>query len=127
MLSDRGPKAYKADMCDSNPYPDYPEQVEKLDFLNHADKRMGTALRMLSKEERLGSTGRGCLTEAKSDSLQNFNRGGILDNIPNIDKMRTATWSILYHSMSTGEQPRHEHCLGPESRCFHQRALAADQ
>lgn len=122
MLSDGDSAAYKA-VCTLDPY--NPQTIDKLECVNHAHKRMGTALRKLTKEQRLGGRGVGRLTENKCDSLQNFYRGAILDNIPNVDKMRSAVWAGLYHSMSTDEEPQHRHCpTGPESRCFYQKALA---
>lgn len=53
MLSDGDSSAYHP-VCESNPYPDYPHQIEKLDSINHAHKRMGTALQKLAKEQKLG-------------------------------------------------------------------------
>ena len=124
MLSDGDSSAYRA-VCESNPYPDYPHQIKKLDCMNHAHKRMGTALRKLAKEQRLGGRGVGRLTENKCDSLQNFYRGAILDNLPNVDKIKSAVWAGLWHSMSTDEEPHHRQCPeGPDSRCFYQKALA---
>jgi len=122
MLSDGDSTAYKT-VCDLNPY--NPQQVKKLECVNHAHKRMGTALRKLTKEHRLGGRGVGRLTEKKCDSLQNFYRGAILDNIPDVEKMRNAVWASLYHSMSTDDAPHHRQCPeGMESRCFYQKALA---
>ena len=113
MLSDGDSTAYMA-VCDLNPY--NPQQVNKLECVNHAHKQMGTALRKLAKENRLGGRGIGCLTEWKCDSLQNFYRGAILDNIPDVEKMRNAVWASLYHSMSTDEEPHHRQCpQGTES------------
>ncbi|XP_076455485.1 uncharacterized protein LOC143290080 [Babylonia areolata] len=124
MLSDGDSSAYQA-VCNANPYPDYLHNIQKLDCLNHAHKRMGTALRKLAETGRLGGRGVGRLTKNKCDSLQNFYRGAIMDNLPNVDKMKAAIWSTLWHSMSTDEQPRHMQCpTGPDSRCFYQKALA---
>ncbi|KAK0049761.1 hypothetical protein Bpfe_020782 [Biomphalaria pfeifferi] len=87
MLSDGDSSAFKA-VLESKPYAD--KAVTKLDCINHAHKRMGTALRKLAKESHLGGRGVGRLTEKKCDSLQNFYRGAIIDNIPNVSKMRNA-------------------------------------
>ena len=122
MLSDGDSAAYKA-VCDIAPYGE--KVINKLECVNHAHKRMGTALRKLAKEERLGRRGVGRLTENKCDSLQNFYRGAILNNIPNIDKMRSAVWASLFHSMSTDASPQHQRCPeGVDSKCFYQKALA---
>ena len=104
-------------MCDIAPYG---EVINKLECVNHAHKRMGTALRELAKEERVGRRGVGRLMENKCSSLQNFYQGAIL----NIDKMRSAVWASLFHSMSTDASPQHQQCPeGVDSKCFYQKAL----
>ena len=123
MLSDGDSTAFKA-VTDLAPYgPDL--KIEKLECINHVDKRMGKALRKLSEEKRLGGNGKGKLTKAKCKNLQNYYRGAIISNIPNINKMRCAVWASLFHSMSTDDAPQHERCpKGNDSWCFHQVALA---
>ena len=122
MLSDGDSSAYNA-VCGEKPYGD--KKIDKLECVNHAHKRMGTALRKLTKEERLGGRGVGRLTDAKCESLQNFYRGAIIDNCPNVEAMRNAVWAGLWHSMSTEEEPQHRQCpVGENSWCFYQQALA---
>ena len=122
MLSDGDSAAFKA-VKDSHCYGDV--VIEKLECINHAHKRMGTALRKLTKEERLGGRGKGRLTEAKCKDLQNFYRGAILDHQDSAEDMRNAIWSALWHSMSSDEEPHHQQCpKGVESWCFYQKALA---
>ena len=87
VLSDGDSTACKA-VCDLNP--SNPQLVSELGCVNHAHKRMGTALRKLAEENGLGGRGIGRLTEWKHDSLRNFHRGAVLDNIPNVEKMRNA-------------------------------------
>ena len=111
MLSDGDSVAYKA-VCDIAPYVE--KVINKLQCVNHAHKRMGIALRKLAKEERLGRRGVGRLTENKCNSLQIFYRGAIV-NIPNIDKMRSAAWASLFHSMSTDASPQHQRYPGVDS------------
>ena len=106
MLSDGDSVAYKA-VCDIAPYGE--KVINKLECMNHDHKHMRTALRKLAKEERLGRRGAGRLMENKCDSLQNLYRGAILNNIPNIDKMRSAVWASLFRSMSTDASP-HQQC-----------------
>ncbi|XP_070202967.1 uncharacterized protein [Littorina saxatilis] len=123
MLCDGDSSAFKA-VVELDPYPGV--QVEKLDCVNHAHKRMGTALRKLAKDERLGGKGVGRLTEGKCDSLQNYYRGAIVNNLDNIDRMRSSVWSTLFHSMSTDERPYHYRCpTSPDTWCFYQKALIA--
>ena len=85
MLSDGNSAAYKA-VCDMAPYGT--KTVSMLECMNHAHKRKGTALRKLARKEWFGGRDVSRLTENKCDSLQNFYRGAILDNLPNINKMR---------------------------------------
>ena len=122
MLSDGDPAPYKA-VCGTAPYGK--KVINKPECVNHVHKRTGTALWKLAKEEQLGCRGVGRLTENKCNSLQNFYRGAILNNIPNIDKMRSAVWASLFHSMSTDASPQHQRCpKGVDSKCFYQKALA---
>ena len=53
----------------------------------------------LAKEQRLGGCRVGRLTENKCDSLQNFYRGAILDNLPNVNKTKSV-WAGLWHSIN---------------------------
>ena len=63
MLSDGDSSSFKA-VTDLAPYgPNV--KIEKLECINHVDKRMGKVLRKLSEEKRLGGKGRGKLTKAK--------------------------------------------------------------
>ncbi len=118
MLSDGDSTAYKA-VVELKPYKDIP--IEKLECINHAHKRMGTALRKLSKEQRLGGKGKGRLTAAKCKHLQNYYRGAILDNVGNMEKMKCAIWSGLFHSMSTDSSPHHTRCSA--SWCWYAKAV----
>ena len=43
MLSDGDSSAYHP-VCESNPYPDYPHQIKRLDCINNAQKHMGTVM-----------------------------------------------------------------------------------
>ena len=126
MLSDGDSSAYRA-VCDSQPYgPDV--VIEKLECINHAHKRMGTALRKLAKTEHLGGRGVGRLTEKKCDNLQNFYRGAVLGHLASVQQMRSAVWASFFHCISTDELPKHERCPeGADSSCFYQRALAAGE
>ena len=83
ILSDGDSTAHKA-VLQSQPYEEE-VVVSKLECINHAHKRMGTALRKLAKEEHLGGRGKGALTEKKCDALQNFYCGAILDNLGDVE------------------------------------------
>lgn len=115
MLSDGDSNAFRA-VSNLNLYP-----VEKLECVNHAHKRMGTALRKLAKQERLGGNGYGRLTIAKCNNLQNYYRGAILDNLENVEKMKVAIWATFFHCISTDNEPHHTNCN--PSWCFYQKAV----
>ena len=125
MLSDGDSTAFKA-VQKMQPYGD-DIQLSKLECVNHAHKRMGTALRKLAKAEKLGGQGSGRLTLDKCNRLQSYYRNAIQNNLGNIDDMKSAVWATLHHSMSTDAQPQHEYCPKDiNSWCFYQAALAAD-
>ncbi|KAL8561275.1 hypothetical protein ACOMHN_047130 [Nucella lapillus] len=118
MLSDGDSVAYKA-VKDANLY-----QVEKLECLNHCDKRMGTALRKKAKECKLGGR-HGALTANACSILQSYYRNAITHNLGDAAKMREAVWATFYHCSSTDGHPQHQHCpQGPDSWCFFNKAIA---
>ncbi|KAK7881448.1 hypothetical protein WMY93_029857 [Mugilogobius chulae] len=138
MLSDGDSSAFK-EVVASNPYPGY--TVEKLECINPAHKRMGTALRKISTESRLGGKGLGKLKALKCKALQNFYRGAIINNSGCLDKMKTEIWAGLLHNMSTDERPLHTRCspawcwyrqaeesgLPPESHKHHNKNFLAHE
>ncbi|CAM4622574.1 unnamed protein product [Leuciscus chuanchicus] len=93
MLSDGDSAAFR-EVVSLNPYPGH--EVVKLECINHAHKRMGTALRKLSAERKLGGKGLGKFMAKKCKTLQN------------------------YYSMSCDEVPLHTRCN--LSWCWHRRA-----
>lgn len=118
MLSDGDSTAYNV-VVGLDPYPGV--EITKLECINHAHKRMGTALRKLSAEKHLGGRGVGKLTEQKCKSLQNYYRGAIVKNLSDIDSMKNAIWAGLLHSMSTDETPFHTRCS--PSWCWYLQAM----
>lgn len=125
MLSDGDSVAHKA-VNDADFYGGV--QIDKLECLNHCDKRMGTALRKRAKEGKLGGKRRGALTANTCTTLQSYYRNAIANNLGNTDEMRKAIWASLLHCMSTDEEPHHLRCPdGPDSWCFYNRALAAGE
>ncbi|KAJ8389226.1 hypothetical protein AAFF_G00122460 [Aldrovandia affinis] len=117
MLSDGDSAAFR-EVVALNPYPGI--IVEKLECINHTHKRMGTALRKLSSQGKLGGKGVGKLTSKKCKSLQNYYRGAILNNQKSIDGMKAAIWAGLLHSMSSDENPMHTRCS--PSWCWYRKA-----
>ena len=70
MLSDGDSTAFKA-VQKMEPYGD-DIQLTKLECVNQAHKRMGTALRKLAKAEKLGGQCTGRLTLDKCNRLQSY-------------------------------------------------------
>jgi len=89
MLSD-GDRAAFRQVVSLNPYPGH--EVVKLECINHAHKRMGTALHKLSAEHKLGGKGLGKLTANKCKTSQNHYRGAILNNQGSLEKMKNEIW-----------------------------------
>ena len=87
MLSDGDSTVYNT-VVKLDPYPGI--EIGKLECINHAHKRMGTALRKLSSEKHFGARGVGKLTAQKCKSLQNYHRGEILKNQGDIEGMKNA-------------------------------------
>ena len=121
MLSDGYSTAFKA-VQDMKPYVD--TELTKLECINHAHKRMGTALRKLAKTEKLGGRRAGRLTMDKCNILQSYHRNAIQENLGNVDEMKNAVLATLRHSMSTDTLPSHECCpKGSDSWCFYRHWL----
>lgn len=108
-------------------------QVEKHDCVGHVQKRMGSRLRKKKKEgcynasmkKRISLGGKGRLTEAVIDSLQNYYGKAIRGNVHDVNKMNKAVWAIYYHTISTDSKPQHSYCpTGTESWCkYNQEAV----
>ena len=123
MLSDGDSVAFNA-VANAKSYGD-DHPISKVECVNHVHKRMGTALRKLAKEEKLGGKGHGRLTLQKCNKLQGYFRGAVLNNQGCEDELRNAVWASSFHCISTDEHPHHLRCPpGPHSWCFFQRALA---
>ena len=109
--------------------------VEKHECVNHVTKRMGTNLRSLVREykgKKLSDgkcvSGKGRLTIARIDAIQNFYGRTIRNNKNNPVAMSKETWAILDHYSSTHEQPKHDNCPpGISSWCSFQRDVATGQ
>ena len=123
MLGDGDSKAYQA-VQQMQPYGE-DCVIQREECINHAHKRMGTALLKLWKTEKIGGKGYGRLTEKKTQQFQKYYRGAIINNIGNPDGMRDAVWASLFHNMSTDEMPQHGKCpTGPDSWCFYNKAIS---
>ncbi len=127
LVGDGDSKAYQA-VVHLEPYGPGTE-ILKEECINHAHKRMGTALLKLTKGQKLGGRGQGRLTKDKAIRLQHYYRFAITaDATPNIESMRTRIWATLFHCASTDDEPQHDRCPdGIDSWCFYKRAVAADE
>ena len=117
MLSDGDSTAFN-EVVALKPYPE--QEIVKLECINHAHKRLGTALRKCSTVGRLGGKGVGKLTAKKCKTLQNYYRGAILDNQGSPNQMKAAIWAGLLHCMSTDVNPMHTRCS--VSWCWYRKA-----
>ena len=123
ILSDGDASTFAA-LAQLQPYgPDHP--IEKLDCVNHADKRMGTALTKAIADHKLGGKGQGRLTNAKASKLQKYYGRAIRQNIGNPIAMKDAVWATYFHSISTDDDPHHTSCpMGEDSWCIFNKAEA---
>ncbi|GFS80299.1 uncharacterized protein TNCV_3447521 [Trichonephila clavipes] len=93
--------------------------IEKEECVKHVAKRLGIALRNKVKEWRvksvkLGGLKLGILTDTTITKLQNFYRKAIVDNVPEVDNMKTSILATLFHCMSTDAKPMPSKC--PEGK-----------
>lgn len=101
--------------------------VAKIDCVGHVQKRLGTRLRNLVKKEkfddgsRLG--GKGKLTKARIDSMQNYFGQAIRSHSHDLDGMQTAVKAILYHSVANEDrEEQHQYCpKDKDSWCKYQK------
>ena len=99
-------------------------KFKKKQCIGHVQKRVGTALRKLKKEDsKLG--GKGKLTNHMIDKLQNYYGIAIRSNVGNLEGMKKAVAASLFHCASSDKRPLHEHCPpGDSSWCAYQQGKA---
>ena len=100
-------------------------EVTKEECVGHIQKRVGKNLRDL--KQRLGSPklsdgkaigGRGRLTDAMINSLQNYYGRAVRDHRGSVTDMARAIWASFCHTFSTDESPHHDFCPeGSDSWC----------
>ena len=81
-------------------YEDDGIEMEKKECIGHVQKRVGTALRKL-KRENPGLGGKGKLTDSQIDKLQNYYGIAIRSNVGNLAGMKKAIHASLMHCAST--------------------------
>ncbi|CAN7938957.1 unnamed protein product [Ixodes hexagonus] len=129
-LGDGDSKAFLA-VKSKKPYGDSVE-ISKLECIGHVEKRMGTRLRRLKKENKVGKlsdgkglSARGRLTDAVMDKLQTYFGLAIRRNVGNLEEMRKAVWATYFHLSSTDNDPCHGLCpKGPRYLvCLQQKSV----
>ena len=107
-----------------NIYQDAGILVEKKECIGHVQKRVGTALRKL-KRDNPGLGGKGKLTDNLIDKLQNYYGIAIRSNVGNLAGMKKAIHASLMHCASSEACPLHDHCpTGSASWCKYQKDKA---
>ncbi|GFW90265.1 uncharacterized protein TNCV_2121321 [Trichonephila clavipes] len=101
--------------------------VAKYECIGHIQKRVGTKLRKLkSKRKDLG--GRGKLTDAFIDKLQNYYGIAICDKVNNLQGMQRAVIAAFFHCCSNTKQQMHGQCpVGPVIWCKCQQAVSKNK
>ncbi|GFU67522.1 uncharacterized protein TNCV_1600041 [Trichonephila clavipes] len=110
-------------------------EVEKLECVDHVQKRMGTRLRnilKMSKGIKLSDgeniSGRGWLTLKEVDSIQYYYGLAIRKNLSSVEDMKRAIWAIYFHKLSTEDNPQHALCpLGEDSWCGYNRSIVTGE
>ena len=88
--------------------------VVKEECINHVSKRLGTALRSISKRcsksgTRLGGKQKGGMTQSVIKKLQKYYTRAIWNN-STVDEIKRAILATLYHGFSTDKKPQHSLC-----------------
>ena len=98
--------------------------VKKLECIGHVQKRVGTRLRKL-KQNVKGIGGKGKLTNAVIDRLQNYYGLAIRQNGGFMEEMKKAIHASLFHVASSDKNEWHTDCPdGPSSWCHFKRDVA---
>ena len=127
VLSDDDSRMYKR-LCDLDVYDGV--EIRKEECVNHVEKRMGTALRNLTKEKKktgvtLGGRDHGKLTQDAIDKLTYYYGNALRSCTGNADAMRNAVFASFFHAVSMDEDPHHDRCpVGLGGWCFVQKARA---
>jgi hypothetical protein len=91
--------------------------VTKLERTGHAQKRSGARLKRLVKENRGTKLhnnktvgGKGRLTQAEIDKLQNYYCLAISKSVNNLEVINRTVWAVFFHQLLTNEKPQHGVC-----------------
>lgn len=103
-----------------NPYGDECPVI-KSECIGHIEKRMGTRLRNVRKDKKLG--GRGKLTDVLIKKITRYYGLAIRRNVNSVQDMRTAIQATFDHLTSTDAKPKHQNCpAGADSWCKWRKA-----
>ena len=100
-------------------------EIEKLECVGHVQKRVGNRLLNLKKNVK-GLGGRGNLTKAQIDRLQNYFGIAVRSNVGDLKEMQKAVRACLFHVASSSKNNYHNaYCpTGETSWCKYQRDKA---
>ena len=85
-------------------------EVVKKECVGHVQKQVGSALRKLKKENK-GLGGKGKLTDALIDRLQNYYGIAIRSNVSNLETMKKAIQASLNHCIALKRRNLHNYAL----------------
>ncbi|GFV46245.1 uncharacterized protein TNCV_261961 [Trichonephila clavipes] len=101
-----------------------PNTVNKLECIDHVQKRVGSHLIKLKKSVK-GLGGKGKLTDIFIDKLQNYYGIAIRSNTKNLANIQSAIIAAFYHCCSSTEKPMHgQYPTGTDRWCKFQKAKA---
>ncbi|GFW36693.1 uncharacterized protein TNCV_1956931 [Trichonephila clavipes] len=128
-IGDGDTKTFNA-LSENKPYGD-DHLIQKIEYVGHFQKRMGTRLRKLKivyskKKLSDGKTigGKGRLTDSLIDKLAHYYGNAIRCNSTSVKEMRKAIWAVWGHSCSTDDEPMHWFCpTNPNTWCKYNAAI----
>ncbi len=93
--------------------------LSAIDSFNHVSV---INAKLISLDDGKGLAGKGRLTDAKIDILQNYYGLAVRENLDSVDNMAKHIEASLYHVASTAENPQHHLCPeGEDSWCGYNR------
>lgn len=107
----------------------YSVPLEIEECINHASKRMYSALSELVKtckaqKVTLGGKAKGALTAVAISKLSGYYRSAVVRNQTNVEAMRKDILATLSHCSSTDDKHDHSQCpIGDTSWCFYNKAI----
>ncbi|KAJ8936817.1 hypothetical protein NQ318_015284 [Aromia moschata] len=120
-IGDGDSKTFKA-ILDAAPYGEE-LVVKKSECIGHVQKRMGTRLRNVKKQQKIG--GKGKLTDALIKKLSTYYGLAIRRNTHSVEEMKKAILATYFHLCSTDDNPNHSFCPdGEDSWCQWKKAEA---